>query len=223
MLWLVDAGRNGPHAHRLGRERPHQVTRVRFLSKPADVVAWCEDNWHPVMDVRDKLVGVRRDDGERASPLAGSGLLPVLPDTSETKWGAILHRDRVGLLGPLPLDGLPLEEAVHRHDTAPYAIGIPETGQVSRGLALSVDGLAAASRVTAPVRDEAPTQRVERHLAVPMVAADNQQFLAGRGVPARREVVHAAVAHVHAIDNGVPQRSTALDDSPAHGPGCNRE
>src|SRR6266516_1954610 len=41
-------------------------------------------------------------------------------------------------------------------------------------------------------------------------------FLAGRGVPARRIVVYAAVAHVHAINNGVPQRSTALDDSPAH-------
>src|SRR5262245_66455328 len=29
-------------------------------------------------------------------------------------------------------------------------------------------------------------------------------------------IVYAAVAHPHAIDNGVSQRSTALDDSPAH-------
>jgi hypothetical protein len=49
-----------------------------------------------------------------------------------------------------------------------------------------------------------------------LVAADDQQFLAGRGVPARRVVVHAAIARIHAIDNGVPQRSTALDDPPAH-------
>src|SRR5262249_33944758 len=155
--------------------------------------------------------------GERANPLAGRGVLPVLPDTRETEWRAILHRDGVRLLRPLPLYGLPLEEAIHRHDTAPCAIGVPKAGQVSDRLALSVDWLAAASRVTAPVRDEAPTQRVERHLAVPMVATDDQQILARRGVPARRVVVHAAVAHVHAIDNGVPQRSTALDDSPAHG------
>jgi hypothetical protein len=29
--------------------------------------------------------------------------------------------------------------------------------------------------------------------------------------------VHAAVTHVHAVDNGIAQRTTALDDSPAHG------
>jgi hypothetical protein len=29
--------------------------------------------------------------------------------------------------------------------------------------------------------------------------------------------VHAAVAHVHAIDDGISKRSAALDDPPAHG------
>jgi hypothetical protein len=28
--------------------------------------------------------------------------------------------------------------------------------------------------------------------------------------------VHAAVAHVHAVDNGITYRGAALDDSPAH-------
>jgi hypothetical protein len=37
-----------------------------------------------------------------------------------------------------------------------------------------------------------------------MVAADDQQFLAGRGVPARRVVVHAPVAHVQALSRGPP-------------------
>src|SRR6516165_11569668 len=31
------------------------------------------------------------------------------------------------------------------------------------------------------------------------------------------EEVDAAVTHVHAVDNGIAQRTTALDDSPAHG------
>ena len=29
--------------------------------------------------------------------------------------------------------------------------------------------------------------------------------------------MHTVVAHVHAIDDGIPQRSAALDDFPAHG------
>jgi len=29
--------------------------------------------------------------------------------------------------------------------------------------------------------------------------------------------MHATVAHVHAIDDGITKRSTALDDPPTHG------
>ncbi len=36
-----------------------------------------------------------------------------------------------------------------------------------------------------------------------MIASDHPQVLAGRAIPAGRIVVHAAVAHVHAIENGV--------------------
>ena len=49
-----------------------------------------------------------------------------------------------------------------------------------------------------------------------MIAADNQQLLAGRGVPPWRIVVHAAIAHVHAIDDGIAKRPAALDDPPTH-------
>ena len=48
-----------------------------------------------------------------------------------------------------------------------------------------------------------------------MIAPDDQQLLAGRRVPPRRIIVHPAVAHVRAIDDGIPKRSAALDDSPA--------
>jgi hypothetical protein len=50
-----------------------------------------------------------------------------------------------------------------------------------------------------------------------VIAADDQQFLAGRGVPARRVVVRAAVAHAQAVDDGVAKRPAGLDDPPAHG------
>ena len=49
-----------------------------------------------------------------------------------------------------------------------------------------------------------------------MIAPDDQQILAWRGVPPRRIIVHAAVAHVHAVDNGITYGLTALDDSSAH-------
>jgi hypothetical protein len=38
-----------------------------------------------------------------------------------------------------------------------------------------------------------------------------------RGVPPARIIVHATVARVYAIDNGITYRSTALDNSPTHG------
>jgi hypothetical protein len=61
-------------------------------------------------------------------------------------------RSRVGLLRPL---ALPLEEAVHRHDAAALAVGIPKGRQVPDGLALGVDRLSTTLRVIAPMRDQA--------------------------------------------------------------------
>ena len=49
-----------------------------------------------------------------------------------------------------------------------------------------------------------------------MIATDDQQLLAGRSVPPWRIVVHAAIAHVHAIDDGIAKRPAALDDPPTH-------
>jgi hypothetical protein len=147
-------------------------------------------------------IGVGTDDGERANPLAGSRLLPVLPDACETERRAILHGDGIGLLRPLAPDGLPLEEAVHRHDAAALAVGIPERRELPHGLALGVDGFLAPRWVLAPVRNEASAERVERDLAGLVIPPDDQEFLARRGVPARRVVVHPAVAHVHAINDG---------------------
>ena len=59
-------------------------------------------------------------------------------------------------------------------------------------------------------------ERVERHISHLVIAANDQQSLAGCAVPSRWIVVHAVIAHVHAIDDGIPQRSAALDDPPTH-------
>jgi hypothetical protein len=50
-----------------------------------------------------------------------------------------------------------------------------------------------------------------------MIAPDDEQFLARRGVPAGRIIMDAAVAHVYAIDEGITKRPAALDNTPAHG------
>src|SRR5262249_22040171 len=142
-----------------------------------------------------------------------------LPNSRKPERRAVLHGDRVRLLRLLTLDRLPFEEPVHRHDAAAHSIGIAERGQIPHALALGVDRLSAAFRITAPIRDQSPTQRIERYLAGPVIAADDEQVLARRTVPPRRIVVHAAVAHVDAIDDGIAKRSAALDDPAAHGVG----
>src|SRR5262249_14453336 len=95
-------------------------------------------------------------------------------------------------------------------------VRITKRRQVSHSLAFGVDRLTATCLVIAPVRDQAPTQRVERHISSLVIAADDQQFLAGRGVPPPWLVVHTAIPHVDAIDAGIAQRPAALDDPPSH-------
>ena len=115
-----------------------------------------------------------------------------------------------------PVVDHPLEEAVYRDNAAALAICITEGRQLSHGLALGVDRLAPSFRVLAPVGDETPTQGIERYHAGLMIAPDHQQVLAGRGVPARRIIVNAAIARVQSVDDGETYRRAALDESPAH-------
>ena len=74
----------------------------------------------------------------------------------------MFHGNGIGLLCLVPLDRLPLEEAINRHDASALAIGFVEGRQLPHRLALSVDRLAPAGRVLAPVRDQPPAQRVKR-------------------------------------------------------------
>ncbi len=86
---------------------------------------------------------------------------------------------------------------------SPAPISVLEHRRGVHGFALGIDRLTAGSRVFGPMRNQTPSQRVERYRAGLMIASDYQQLLARRGVPARRIIVRAAVAGIHAIDNGV--------------------
>src|SRR5262249_45975273 len=117
------------------------------------VILWIEDQRHPIMDFGHQLVCVSRDHRKRSNPLAGPRLFPVLPNSGDSERFTGLHRNGIRLLGPLPLNRLPLEKAVHRHDAASLSIGVPECGEPVNGLALGVDWLAASGWVLAPIRN----------------------------------------------------------------------
>src|SRR4051794_2976995 len=147
------------------------------------------------MDVSHHLVGIGRDHRERSDPLTGCRLSPVFPDAGYSEWTAVLHGDRVRLLRLLSLNSLPLKKAIHRHDTTSPPVGIAERRPLPYRLTLGVDRLPATLRIIAPIRDQTPPQRFERYLASLVIASDYEQLLARRGVPARRVVVHAAIAY----------------------------
>src|SRR6516225_11461802 len=133
---------------------------VRLLAEPTGVIAGCQDDWHPVMNVGHQLIGIGGDNCKSPNPFARSRLLPVLPDAGDAERRAVLHSDREGLLCLLTLDRLPLKETVHRHNAAALAVRIAERGQIPHGLELGVDRLSAAVRIIAPIRDQTPTERI---------------------------------------------------------------
>ena len=167
--------------------------------------------------VRDKRIGVRGDDCERAKPFSRFGIFPVLPNACDTKRRAILHGDGIRLLRCPSLDCFPLEEAIHRHDAASLPISLAEAGQLRKCFGLGIDGFAFPSRVLAPIGNEAPPQRVERYFASVMIAPDDEQLLTGRSVPAGRIIADAAIPYIQAMNDGISRRSAALNYTSAHG------
>jgi hypothetical protein len=115
----------------------------------------------------------------------------------------VLHGDRIGLLGLLSLDRLPLVEAVDRQNAAAPAIRVPKHRQPVHRLAFGVDRLAPAFRILTPIGNEAPAEWVQRDLAGLVVAPDNKELLARCGIPAWWIVVDAVVAYVEALDDAV--------------------
>jgi hypothetical protein len=75
------------------------------------------------------------------------------------------------------------------------------------GNAFAARALSAQTRGAA----RASTLLIDRlRLSGLVIAANDEQLLTRRAIPPRRIIVHAAVAHVHAIDDGIPKRSAAL-------------
>jgi hypothetical protein len=116
---------------------------------------------HSIVNFGHQFVGVRRDDREGAHPFAGGRVLPILPNSSDAERAPILHGNGIGLFGLLALDCFPLEEAIDGENAPPLTIGVTEGRQTVHGLAFGVDRLPPAFRVLAPVRNEAPAQRIE--------------------------------------------------------------
>ena len=67
----------------------------------------------------------------------------------------------IRLFGLMAFDRLPFEEAIDRQDAPPLAISLPKRRECPDGLAFGVDRLPATLWVLAPIRDEAPAQRIE--------------------------------------------------------------
>src|SRR5829696_6332944 len=115
-------------------------------------------------------------------------------------------------------DGLPLEEGVDRHDAAPTPIGVPKHWELCHRLSLRVDGRRLWP-VLRPVRDQSPTEHVERaHAGVGMLA-DRPEFLRWRGVVAGWEVRRRAVIRtLKRIHNLEPELigAACLNDTSAH-------
>jgi len=143
-------------------------------------------------------------------------LAVVLPQPGNAGRRAVLHGDREWLLCLLPLDCLPLEEAINREDAAPSRVGIPEQRQPRDGLSLGIDRLPTAPRIRAPARDQTPFEEIQRPLAGLMVLPDDEKLLARRRVVPPRHVREAAVRHVQTINDGQAKRPGGLNDTSAH-------
>jgi hypothetical protein len=79
----------------------------------------------------------------------------------------------MGLFCFLTLDRLPLEKAIDRHDAAALAVGTRNVGRSRTVSHFALMGFAATPRVIAPIRDQAPTERVERDISGLVVSADD--------------------------------------------------
>ena len=92
------------------------------------------------------------------------------------------------------------------------------SGRYSSDGGKAADGDEAAP--ASPPIAKLPEPRLIGYYAAMQRAPDDAQPMtaeqAATLIPARRVVVHAAVAHIQALDDREPKRRAALDDPPAH-------
>src|SRR5207247_6999792 len=131
-----------------------------------------QDRRHAVMYLADQFIGGNRDDRERPDPFVPDRGLPVLPQPGDAERRAVLHRNGEGLLSLLPLDRLPLEEAVDRQDAPPPSVCISERRQRRNRLGLGVDRPAIGRRADHPMFRKQLEQMVATYTDTRAAAAE---------------------------------------------------
>jgi hypothetical protein len=111
-------------------------------------------------------------------------------------------------------DGSPLKEAFNGSDTAPLRVGRAKGRQACNAFRPRVDRFASATGVLAPMRDQPPTQQIERALARFVVMTDDVKLLTRSNVVRRGP--YPAVGHRQAINESVAQGLRSLDDATTH-------
>ncbi len=144
-----------------------------------------EDDRHPVVELRDRLVGRARDDREGPPTLLGLRVAPERPQAGQGQDVAVGSPDRERLTG-LAL-AAPLVEGIDRDDDPVPPEGVPEHRTRTDGLGPGVERLRAFRCLLRPVRDESPTVGGDRPA---VLALGDDEGLVGRGdVEPRAEVL----------------------------------
>src|SRR5215470_1082601 len=117
------------------------------------------------MEWRTDLVGCRGNYRARLDRLAGGAILPSLPQAGEAEHAAVLHNDRIGLLG-LRVELLPLVEAVRGNDAAAFSEGVSEGRLLRNRLGLRVDIAEAYLNILRPPGHKTPAQHVNGALFI---------------------------------------------------------
>ena len=155
----VHTSADGPCGHKLGRIGPQQVLRIALGHEPAVVILGADDHGHPVVNGRDQLVGIGRDDREGPNPLLRLGMLPVLPEPRKGEQLPAFQCDGIGLLARALL--ILFVEGIGRHEASPFAVSEPECRAGIDALGPGVDVVPADPGLLGPARDQALAQEIE--------------------------------------------------------------
>ena len=116
-----------------------------------------EDDGHPVVDRRDDIVRLGRDDRTRVD--GRSSQVPAIPQPGEGKGTVVSLCNAVRLLCTASL--LPLVEPVSEDETAPGLERLAEARFLGDRLGSCVDKLRPPSRIVSPVWDESPADELD--------------------------------------------------------------
>ena len=135
--------------------RPHQVTRVRLLSQPTGVIGRCANDglrlWMSATSSLNSVVMMSANVRIHSPEVCSFQLsqIPARPNGAPS-----VRSIAYGCFALCPVRAFHSKKPSTGTMQRRLRLRVAEAGQVSDRLALSVDWLAAAGRVTAPLRDE---------------------------------------------------------------------